>query len=127
VASDLPALETRGRTSVSNEVISVIARLAAEQVEGVHSIAEPSLKGLLDARIGRHAGVASEVGLEEAAVDVSMVVVYGFPIKEVASALRREIITTVETMTGMQVVEVNIDVHDVHVPKPKQRSRRQLQ
>lgn len=118
-------VEMRGRTSISDEVISIIARKAAERVEGVYQLAEPSLTGMIR-RLGRHAGVAAEVGYEEAAIDVSIVVEYGVPIREVAKALRREIIETVETMTGMKVVEVNVDVHDVYIAKAEQRSRRQL-
>jgi uncharacterized alkaline shock family protein YloU len=119
-------VEMRGRTSISDEVISIIARKAADKVEGVHQIADPNLSGMIR-RLGRHAGVASEVGSDEAAIDVSIVVNYGMPIREVAAALRGEIIQAVETMTGMKVVEVNVDVHDVHVPKIEQRSRRQLE
>jgi len=124
-ATEHPAVPDRGRTTISDEVISVIARLAADEVEGVHKISEPSLQGVIG-RLGRHGGVASEVGYSETAIDVSLVVEYGHPIRQVADSLRTTIIDRVEQMTGMKVVEVNIDVHDVFVPKAEPRTRRRL-
>lgn len=120
-------LDGRGKTLINDEVVSVIARIAAEQIEGVHQIGSSSLRGVFSR--GRHVGVEAEVGLKQAAVDIDLVVTYGFPIPEVASALRRQIIEQVEYMTGRQVVEVNVNVVDVHVPRseaPKQQ-RRQLE
>ena len=98
-------------------MVSIIAARAAEQVEGVHKIGESSLRSLVS-RLGRHAGVASDVGLKEAAVDISIVVIFGQPIATVAENLRKQIIEDVEYMTGRHVIEVNVHVVDVHVPKP---------
>lgn len=116
----------RGKTYISDDVVSVIARIAAEQVDGVHQLGESSLRGMF-ARLGRSRGIESEVGLKEAAVDVEIVVEYGFPIREVAANLRRTIIESVEFMTGRKVVEVNVHVVDVYIPKIENRSKRQLE
>ena len=117
--------QARGHTYIADSVVSLIARIAAEQVDGIHQIGESTLRGLIS-RMGRSPGVASEVGLKEAAVDVDVIVEYGFPIKEVADELRRHVIESVEFMTGRQVVEVNIHVMDIHVPKPEKQTRRRL-
>ena len=109
----------RGKTVIADEVISVIARIAAEQVQGVHQIGDSSLRGVF-ARLGRHAGVASEVGLKEAAVDISIIVEYGVPIADIAAEIRRQVIENVEYMTGRRVIEVNINVVDVYIPKSEQ-------
>ena len=118
----------RGKTFIVDSVVSTIARIAAEQVEGVHRIGESTFRALMSRR-GLTGGIASEVGLKEAAIDVNVVVEYGYPIKEVATALRRTVIDSVERMTGRQVVEVNVHIVDIHIPKvhTEQRQRRQLE
>ena len=116
----------QGKTFIADEVVSIIARIAAEQVEGVHQLGDSNLRGVFS-RFGRHGGIESEVGLKEAAVDVDIVVEYGFPIAKVASTLRKQIIEQVEYMSGRTVVEVNINVVDVHVPKSETRQKRKLE
>lgn len=120
-----PQHAQRGRTFIADEVVTVIARIAAEQVPGIHRIGEPSLRNLL-AGLGRGTGVAAEVGVQEAAADIDVVVEYGHPIRAVAGAIRTAIIDAVEHMTGCRVVEVNVHVIDVHVPKLEAKPRREL-
>jgi uncharacterized alkaline shock family protein YloU len=115
----------RGKTYIADEVVSVIARIAAEQVEGIHRIGEPSLRSFIPSLV-RHHGVDAEVGLREAAADVEVVVEYGYPIRDVADAIRASVIDSVEHMTGNRVVEVNVHVVDVHVPRIEPKSRREL-
>lgn len=116
----------RGKTYIEDEVVSIIARIAAEQVEGVHQIGSSNLRGIMS-RFGRHAGVDSEIGLKEAAVDIELIVEFGYPIREITEELREQVITTVENTTGRKVVEVNIWVIDVHIPRVERRTRRQLE
>lgn len=125
--SDAPApvAATRGNTFIADNVVSSIARIAAEQVEGIHQIGESNLRALIS-RFGRTAGVMSEVGLTEAAIDVEIVVNFGYPIKRVAQSLRDHIIDTVESMTGRKVVEVNVHVVDIYVPRTEKRPGRKL-
>jgi uncharacterized alkaline shock family protein YloU len=120
------AVSSKGKTFISDEVVSIIARIAAEQVEGVHQIGDSSLRGMFS-RLGRSPGIDSDVGLKEAAVDVDIVVDYGYPIKILADELRRSIIESVEYMTGRKVVEVNIHVIDVYIPKTEKVSKRELE
>lgn len=116
---------SRGKTYIADEVVSVIARMAAEQVEGIHRIGEPSLRNFMGS-FGRTQGVAAEVGLVEAAADIEIVVDYGYPIREVANAIRDAVTSAVEHMTGRKMIEVNIHVVDVHIPKVQQKPRREL-
>ena len=60
-------------------------------------------------------GVSVEVGEREAAVDLDLVTWYGQSIVEVSKAVRSNVIDRIEAMTGLKVVEVNINVDDVHV------------
>jgi uncharacterized alkaline shock family protein YloU len=123
---ELEAPRHRGKTFISDEVVSVIARLAAEQVEGIHLIGLSNFRSILS-RFGRHRGVEAEVGMKEAAIDIDVTVIFGYPIRELAQELREVIIDSVERMTGRQVVEVNINVNDVHVPGREPKTRRQLE
>lgn len=125
---DRPALKgpaPLGKTFIADDVVSVIARIAAEQVEGIHQLGESSLRGMLG--LGRHHGIESEVGFKEAAVDIEVIVEYGYPIKEVAAKLRESVIESVEYMTGRQVIEVNVNVVDVYIPKLEKKSKRQVE
>ena len=60
-------------------------------------------------------GVTVEVGERQAAIDVDLVADFGVAIADLAAGVRRNVITSVERMTGLEVTEVNITVHDVHL------------
>ena len=61
-------------------------------------------------------GVGVEVGEKQAAVDLQIVVEYGVAITDVSRSIRRNVITSIEQMTGLDVVEVNISVVDLQLP-----------
>ena len=56
-----------------------------------------------------------EVGERQAAVDIDIVVYYGNSIVEVADAIRQNVIERIESMTGLEVVEVNVGVDDLYL------------
>lgn len=124
-AGATPARE-RGHTFIDDEVVSIIARTAAENVPGVHAIGESTLRSSIWGLTSRHHGVDAEVGMKEAAIDVEIVVEFGYPLREVASQLREKIVDAVEHLAGRNVVEVNIFVVDIHVEKTQRRRRREL-
>lgn len=66
-----------------------------------------------------------EVGERQAAVDLSVVVEYGASIVDVAGDVRSNVIGAVERMTGLEVVEVNIAVDDVHLPDEEEDTSEQ--
>jgi uncharacterized alkaline shock family protein YloU len=61
-------------------------------------------------------GVSVEVGEKQTAIDLDVVVEYGARITDVARAIRRNVITAVEQITGLEVIEVNIAVNDIFLP-----------
>ncbi len=65
-------------------------------------------------------GVKAEVGEVQTALDLEIVVDYGVSISDVAGAVRENVIAAVERMTGLEVVEVNIAVGDVHLPEEEE-------
>jgi uncharacterized alkaline shock family protein YloU len=65
------------------------------------------------------------VGEEEAAADLTMAVEYGKAVPQVAEAVRRNVIRRVESLTGLQVTEVNITVNAVLLPQERAELDRQ--
>jgi uncharacterized alkaline shock family protein YloU len=59
--------------------------------------------------------VSVEIGEKQAAVDIDIVAEYGVAIADLAAGIRRNVIVAIERMTGLEVTEVNITVHDVHL------------
>ena len=57
-----------------------------------------------------------EKGETQAAIEITIVIDYGVSIVEVSNAIRRNVIEQFEGTTGLEIVEVNINVTDVHLP-----------
>ncbi|MFJ4712567.1 Asp23/Gls24 family envelope stress response protein [Streptomyces sp. NPDC088785] len=114
----------RGRTTIADGVVEKIAGLAARDVLGVHAMGSglsrtfgavrDRVPGGGDKSVSR--GVKAEVGEVQTALDLEIVVEYGVSIADTARAVRENVITAVERMTGLEVVEVNIAVSDVKLP-----------
>lgn len=121
---DAVALMTEhGRTSIADTVVTKIAGLAAREVWGVHQLGGGAARavGAIRERIpgatsSAAQGVAVEVGERQAAVDLDVMVEYGVAIADVAAAIRRNVISSIERMTGLEVTEVNITIDDLHLP-----------
>ncbi len=112
-----------GKTTIADLVVAKIAGIAAREVDGVYELitqgVSSAIAGLTQRVIGsdtRAKGVEVEVGEREAAIDLKMIVHYGFNIPEVAESVRRNIIERIKAMTGLIVREVNIDVTDLFFP-----------
>ncbi|MFE7775186.1 Asp23/Gls24 family envelope stress response protein [Streptomyces sp. NPDC057445] len=113
----------QGSTTIADVVVQKIAGLAAREVPGVYELGGGAARafGAVKGRIpGASAsagqGVSVEVGQKQAAVDLQMLVEYGVTIPDLAEDVRNNVIDSVEQMTGLEVVEVNINVNDVHIP-----------
>ncbi|WP_370248537.1 Asp23/Gls24 family envelope stress response protein [Nocardioides sp.] len=123
-ARDSKALvTTEGRTTIADTVVAKIAGIAAREVNGVHALGGTASRavGALRERIpgsttNHGQGISVEVGEKQAAVDVQLVAEYGVGIADLAAGIRRNVIGSIERMTGLEVTEVNIEVQDVHVP-----------
>lgn len=119
-----PLVSSQGRTTVADAVVQKIAGRAAREVSGVHDFGGGASRtfGAITERIpgGRASssrGVTVEVGEKQAAIDLDIVVEYGVPIGQLAQSIRRNVIGAVEQMSGLEVVEVNINVNDLHLPE----------
>lgn len=118
------APQDRGRTSIADDVVEKIAGMAAREVPGVHGLGSGmarTLGSVRDRVPGRGTsvtrGVNVEVGERQAAVDLDVVVEYDIDIMKLAGDVRSTVVSEVEGMTGLDVVEVNIAVDDVYLPE----------
>ncbi|VXC02395.1 Asp23/Gls24 family envelope stress response protein [Nocardioides sp. AX2bis] len=116
----VPATPSEGRTSIADTVVSKIAGIAAREIDGVHALGGGAARAvgairerIPGSRTNLTQGVAVEVGERQAAVDLDIVAEYGVAITDLATAIRRNVVGSVERMTGLEVTEVNITVHDV--------------
>lgn len=112
----------RGVTHIADAVVGKIAALAAREVNGVVDLggqAASAIGGVVGRIRGEEhstAGVGVEVGERQAAIDMSMRCEYPMPLHEVADAVRENVVDRVESMTGLDVVEVNISILDLAFP-----------
>jgi len=121
-SSDL--VTSQGKTSVADGVVRKIAGIAAREVSGVHNLGSGGARafGAIRERIPGTSstpnisqGVSVEVGERQAAVDLDLVVEYGVSIADLAQSVRRNVISSVERMTGLEVTEVNVAVNDIYI------------
>lgn len=110
-----------GKIVFAEDVVATIAYLAASEVEGVHAMIGTTMEGLSE-KLGKKnytKGVKVEVGSEECACDITVVVKYGYRIQDVAQKVQAEIKNAIETMTGLRVVEVNVNVNGIYFEPEK--------
>ncbi|WP_163194738.1 Asp23/Gls24 family envelope stress response protein [Clostridium thermarum] len=109
-----------GIVKISDDVVGVIAGLAAAEVKGIVGMSTGLAGGITQILGGKKnpsKGVKVNVGEESASIDIAVAVEYGIKIPEVAKAVQDGVKKAVETMTGLKVSAVNIFVHNVIVAK----------
>ena len=118
--NDTALVSEQGRTSIADTVVSKIAGIATREISGVHDLGGGASRAvgavrerIPGSRTNLSQGVAVEVGERQAAVDLDIVAEYGVSIADLAAGIRRNVIGSVERMTGLEVTEVNITVHDI--------------
>ncbi len=114
----------QGTTTIADTVVSKIAGIAAKDVSGVYTLGGSASRALgavreriPGGRVNHSQGVSVEVGETQAAVDIDMIAEYGVAIADLAASVRRNVIASIERMTGLEVTEVNIAVADIHLPE----------
>src|SRR3712207_219187 len=126
-----PLKTERGTTTIQDGVVSKVAGIAAQEVEGVRmggGTTSQAVGSIISAVPGvssqsESRGVSVEVGEVEAAVDLSMSVEYGRAIHQVAEAVRTNVIRRVENLVGLRITEVNITVNDIFFPQQEQQQQ----
>jgi uncharacterized alkaline shock family protein YloU len=129
-----PLQTERGSTSISDSVVSKIAGIASQEVDGIRmgSGGSQAVSGILGSITGGSSGsqtqgVSVEVGQEEAALDLTLTAEYGKSIPQLAEAVRRNVANRVESLVGLRVTEVNITVSNIFFPQQEAEQERQQQ
>lgn len=102
-----------GQVKISNDVVSTIANLAALEIEGVES------NTTFTDKILKNNSVKIQIENEEVNLDVAVMVAYGVSVPELALQVQENVKNTVETMTGLNVSQVNIHVQGISLKKEK--------
>ena len=120
--------ENLGIVKISDEVVSVIAGIAAEEINGVEDLQHlvgNNISQLLKGK--KNAGKNVRVTLNEdyAIIELNLAVEYGVKIPEVVNAVQENVKKTVETMTGLNVTAVNVNVQSIYVPKTEKEESKE--
>lgn len=102
----------------NNEVVAIIAGLAANEVEGIAGMCSVS-GSIMGKNRNVTKGVKVEVGTEEVAVDLYVIVEYGIPIQRAAADAQENVRKAIESMTGLHVVRVDVHVQSVSFEQDK--------
>jgi uncharacterized alkaline shock family protein YloU len=126
--SESPLLSERGATTISGTVVSSIAGIAAQEVEGVHmggggSRTASGVLGSITGSESKTSGISVDVGRTEVAIDLKMGVEYNKHILRTVEEVRRKITERVETMTGLRIKELNATITDITFPEKEERRR----
>ena len=111
------ALANNANIKISDDVIAVIAGVAVSEVSGVAEMSGGFAGGISEVLSGKKnlsKGIKVESGEKETKIDVNIIVEYGSRIPDVAFEIQNKVKASVESMTGLKVVEVNVHVQGVN-------------
>ena len=116
-----------GTITYANEVIAIIAGVAANEIEGLAGMCTSGgLGDIISKNRNITRGVKVEIGTEEVSVDLYTIVEYGQPIQKVASEVQENVRKNIEAMTGLKVVSVDVHVQGVSFEKEKREVQQSL-
>lgn len=116
-----------GLVKIADDVVAIIAGLAATEVKGVAGMSGGVSAGIAE-MLGRKnlsKGVKVEVGEKETAVDLYVIVEFGAKIPEIAQLIQKNVRDAIESMTGLKAIEINIHVQGVAFEKPETEDSQQ--
>ena len=108
-----------GEVQIADDVVAIIAGLAATEVEGVDSMAG-NITNELVAKLGMKnlsMGVKIELTEEHVSVELSLNIKYGYSIPTVSEKVQEKVKNAIENMTGLSVLDVNIRIAGVAMEK----------
>ena len=106
---------------IADEVVAIIAGLAATEVEGVSSMAG-NITNELVSKLGMKnlsKGIRVEVAEGVVKVAVALNIAYGYAIPQVSSKVQERVKNAIENMTGLEVSGVNVRIASVDMGKSK--------
>lgn len=122
--------ENNGKVNISDEVVAVIASLAATEVDGVAGMVTGVAGGFAELIGKKNLSKGVKITTEEGntSLDLSIIVEYGAKVQEVANKVQEKVKSEVETMTDLKISTVNVSVDGINVPseskaKPKKEEK----
>ena len=115
------AASALGEVKIADDVVSMIASLATNEIEGVSSLVGNITNDLMS-KVGMKnlaKGAKVEVNGKKVIVDVSIIVEYGYNIPFTCGKVQEKVKNAIENMTGLQVVDVNVRIVGINMPKEK--------
>ena len=114
-----------GQIQIADEVIAIIAGAAAAEVEGVTAVAGAPVESIAGLFGKKNLAKGVRVSIEDgvAAIDIEIAVKYGAKLRAAAQEVQNKVKTAVETMTGLTVETVDINISCVVVEKPKKEDK----
>ena len=111
--------ENLGEIKIADEVVAIIAALAATEVDGVASMAGNATRELISKLGMKSLSKGVKVDVLDGIVTVSLALNlnYGYSIKDITSKVQEKVKTAIENMTGLEVADVNIRVAGVEIPE----------
>ncbi|MBQ7583588.1 MAG: Asp23/Gls24 family envelope stress response protein [Lachnospiraceae bacterium] len=106
-----------GEVKIADDVVASIAAIAAGEIEGVSAMTEnisDMLKSSMGIRSGAGSGVRVDVAGNMVRVDIALVIKYGHNIMETSKKVQDKVKNSIETMTGLNVTDVNIRITGVN-------------
>ncbi len=112
-----------GSVKISNDVVAIIAGVAATEIPGVTGMSGGITGGITEMLGMKNLskGVKVEMGEHDTAIDLFIIVDYGVNITEVGELVQQNVKASVESMTGLNVVEVNVSIQGVNIPKEESK------
>lgn len=120
---DLKTKIEDGSVKVADDVVAIISGVAATEIEGVAGMSGGITGGITDILGMKNLskGVKIDLNNKEVKVDLYLIVEYGYNINQVSEKVQKNVKNTVETMTGLKVLEVNIHVQGVNLVKEEKK------
>ena len=115
----IKADENLGEVKIADEVVAIIAGLAAMEVEGVASMAGNATRELISKLGMKSLSKGVKVDVLDGIVTVSLTLnlLYGYGVKDISVKVQEKVKSSIENMTGLEVADVNIRVAGVKVPE----------
>ena len=113
---------TDSSVKISNDVVAIIAGIAAGKVEGVMAMSGGITGGLTEMLGMKNLskGIKVEVENNEATIDLYITVEYGVKLSEVGKKVQEDVKETVENMTGLNVAVINVNIQDISFPEKEE-------
>ena len=127
IIDEVTLKEDGGKVNISDDVVATIAGIATGEIEGVYGMSGGVASGIVEklgAKKSPQKGVKVDVKPEGATIDLYAVVEFGVRIPELAWNIQENVQNSVETMTGITVLRVNVHIDGVHFKEDEKPAKK---